>query len=47
MFLAVSIFLENGLEECLLIMEIPLITQECGPVHQGGKDGLSVGWVVM
>jgi len=47
LFLVVSIFLESGLEECLLIMETPLITQESGPVHQGGEDGPSVGWVVM
>jgi len=47
LFLAVPIFLESGIEECLLIMEAPLITQESRPEHQGGEDGLSVGRVVM
>jgi hypothetical protein len=45
--LAATIFLESGLEEIKLIMEANLVTQGPGLEHNGGKNGLFAGMMLM
>jgi hypothetical protein len=47
LLMIVPIFFESGLKELQLTMEALLVTQSPGHVHQGCKNGLFIGRVVM
>jgi hypothetical protein len=47
LLVTVAILLECDLEKLQLIMQAAVLAQTFSPMHQGGKYGVPVGWMVV